>query len=159
MEERLAFSRACLSSGIGSTKTGQRAENLHRPAQIILIYDRKGLVTAGAVVSQVGPQGPPAPVASLRAKGAPLRGRVPPMDYLDNPRRHSETPRADRTSANSYGFWPAFTRGLAVVLSAIIEVCCGSVASHSLRIDKADPRKFAHALGDRDCRRSWRLYW
>jgi hypothetical protein len=37
-------------------------------------------------IAQVGPQGPPAPVASLRAKGAPRRGRAPPMDYLDNPR-------------------------------------------------------------------------
>jgi putative transcriptional regulator len=33
------------------------------------------------------------------------------MDYLDNPTRRSETLRADRTSANSYGFWAAFTEG------------------------------------------------
>ncbi len=39
-----------------------------------------------AWIAQVGPQAPPAPCASLRAKGAPLRGRGPPMDYLDNPR-------------------------------------------------------------------------
>jgi hypothetical protein len=60
-------------------------------------------------IAQVGPQGPPTPVASLRAKGAPRRGRVPPGDYLDNPRRRSQTPPSDRTSANSCGFWPAFT--------------------------------------------------
>ena len=39
----------------------------------------------------MGPQGPPAPVASLRAKGAPLRGREVPVDYLDNPERRRET--------------------------------------------------------------------
>ena len=68
----------------------------------------------------MGPQGPPAPVASLRAKGAPLRGRVPPMDYLDNPTRRSETLRADRTSANSYGFWAAFTRRDATWLDRVL---------------------------------------
>jgi hypothetical protein len=30
--------------------------------------------TATPGIAQVGPQGPPAPVASLRTKGAPLRG-------------------------------------------------------------------------------------
>ena len=36
-------------------------------------------------VDPMGPQGPPVPSASLRADRAPLRGRVPPMDYRDNP--------------------------------------------------------------------------
>ena len=36
-------------------------------------------------VDPMGPQGPPVPSAPLRAVGAPLRGRVPPMDYRDNP--------------------------------------------------------------------------
>ena len=36
-------------------------------------------------VDPMGPQGPPVPCASLRADRAPLRGRVPPMDYRDNP--------------------------------------------------------------------------
>ena len=57
-----------------------------------------------------GSTGTSRPVASLRAKGAPRRGRVPPMDYLDNSSRRSETPPSDRTSANRCGFWPAFTR-------------------------------------------------
>ena len=60
-------------------------------------------------IAQVGPQGPPAPVASLRAKGAPRR-RVPPMVYLDNPERRREAQPSDQTSANNYGFWPASTR-------------------------------------------------
>jgi hypothetical protein len=42
-------------------------------------------------IVQVGPQAPPAPSASLRAKGAPLRGRGPPVDYLDNPRDRDRT--------------------------------------------------------------------
>ena len=36
-------------------------------------------------VVPMGPQGPPVPSASLRADRAALRGRVPPMDYRDNP--------------------------------------------------------------------------
>ena len=43
------------------------------------------LLTSHPRIAQVGPQAPPAPSASLRAKRAPLRGRGPPMDYLDNP--------------------------------------------------------------------------
>jgi len=35
----------------------------------------------------MGPQGPPVPCASLHTNGAALRGRVPPIDYRDNPRR------------------------------------------------------------------------
>src|SRR3954454_1220839 len=51
-------------------------------------------------IAQVGPQEPPAPFASLRAKVAPLRGRVPPMEYVDNlercrPGRLSETSMAE----------------------------------------------------------------
>src|SRR5271157_5017184 len=60
-------------------------------------------------IVQVGPQVPPAPSASLRAQGAPLRGRVPPMDYLDNPERRRTGQPSDATSANSYGFRPAST--------------------------------------------------
>src|ERR1700712_3953505 len=55
-------------------------------------------------IAQVGPQGPPAPVASLRAKGAPLRGRVPPMVYLDNPKLVANVRHQTPTSANNYGF-------------------------------------------------------
>ena len=36
-------------------------------------------------VAPMGPQGPPVPYASLRTDRAALRGRVPPMDYRDNP--------------------------------------------------------------------------
>ena len=36
-------------------------------------------------VDQEDQQDPPAPFATLRAEGAPLRGRVPPIDFLDNP--------------------------------------------------------------------------
>ena len=42
-----------------------------------------------------GSTGTSRPVASLRAKGAPRRGRVPPMDYLDNPERRPETQPSD----------------------------------------------------------------
>jgi hypothetical protein len=65
-------------------------------------------------IAQVGPQGPPAPFASLRAKGAPLRGRVPPMDYLDNPGRCRHRRLSDHTTAENYGFRPAFTGQAAV---------------------------------------------
>lgn len=57
----------------------------------------------------MGPQAPPAPSASLRVKGAPLRGRVPPMDYLDNPRRGAARQPSVDSTAENYGFWPAFT--------------------------------------------------
>ncbi len=36
-------------------------------------------------VIQVGPPAPPTPSATLRANGASLRGRVPPVYYLNNP--------------------------------------------------------------------------
>ncbi len=36
-------------------------------------------------VAPMGPQGPPVPSASLSVDRAALRGRVPPMDYRDNP--------------------------------------------------------------------------
>jgi hypothetical protein len=62
-------------------------------------------------IARVGPQVPPAPSASLRAKGAPLRGRVPPMDYPDNPERCRTGRPSDGTSANSCGFRPASTVG------------------------------------------------
>src|SRR6202035_311951 len=62
-------------------------------------------------IAQVAPQGPPAPVASLRAKGAPRRGRGPPMDDLDNPKRRSKGQPSDYTSANNYGFGAASTSG------------------------------------------------
>src|ERR1700722_2216906 len=62
-------------------------------------------------IAQVAPQGPPAPVASLRAKGAPRRVRVPPMDDLDNPKRRSKGQPSDYTSANNYGFGAASTNG------------------------------------------------
>ena len=39
---------------------------------------------------------PPAPSAPLRTKGATLRGRGPPMDYLDNPTATEKKPSADR---------------------------------------------------------------
>ena len=64
---------------------------------------------ASSRLAQVSPQEPPAPSASLRAKGATLRGRVPPMDYLDNPVRRSEARPSEYTSANSYGFAVAST--------------------------------------------------
>jgi len=38
-------------------------------------------------VAPMGPQGPPVPCASLHTNGTALRGRVPPMDYRDNPQR------------------------------------------------------------------------
>ena len=56
-----------------------------------------------------GSTGTSRPVASLRAKGAPRRGRVPPMVYLDNPERRRETQPSDPTSANNNGFWLAST--------------------------------------------------
>ena len=62
-------------------------------------------------IAPVGPQVPPAPFAPLRAKGAPLRGRVPPMDYRDNPERQGQVGPSGATSANSYGFRPASTTG------------------------------------------------
>lgn len=80
----------------------------------VRVLDRNSVLIAAAVlvvqraprsdhrhpIAQVDPQGPPAPSASLRAKGASLRGRVPPVDYLDNPRPR----RSDRRSANKRGF-------------------------------------------------------
>jgi hypothetical protein len=84
--------RACLPILAGSSASASNTPRLALPRT----------VTPG--IAQVGPQGPPAPVASLRAKGAPRRGRVPPMDYLDNPKRHSESRPSDDASANSYGF-------------------------------------------------------
>ena len=49
------------------------------------------------------------PLRFAARQGRSASGRVPPMDYLDNPARRRETQPSDRTSANSYGFWPAFT--------------------------------------------------
>src|SRR6202142_1358468 len=56
-----------------------------------------------------GSTGTSRPFASLRAKGRSASGRVPPMDYLDNPERRSAARPSDDTSANSYGFAVAST--------------------------------------------------
>ena len=72
----------------------------------------------------MGPQVPPAPSASLRAKGAPLRGRVPPMDYLDNPARRRADRPSDDASANNYGFGQSSTPvcdGMLVMKSVVLE--------------------------------------
>src|SRR6202789_1237468 len=58
-----------------------------------------------------GSTGTSRPFASLRAKGRSASGRVPPMDYLDNPERRSAARPSDDTSANSYGFAVASTLG------------------------------------------------
>src|ERR1700678_1004022 len=59
-----------------------------------------------------GSTGTSRPFASLRAKGRSASGRVPPMDYLDNPERRSAARPSDDTSANSYGFAVASTLAL-----------------------------------------------
>ena len=41
-------------------------------------------------VDQKDQQEPPAPFATLRAGSAPLRGRAPPIDFLDNPPRMNQ---------------------------------------------------------------------
>ena len=56
-----------------------------------------------------GSTGTSRPFASLRAKGRSASGRVPPMDYLDNPERRSPGRISDDASANSYGFGAAST--------------------------------------------------
>ena len=63
-------------------------------------------------IAQVGPQAPPAPSASLRAKGAPLRGRGPPVDYLDNPRRRGRTRPIRRFSGKKLRMQPGIHTGL-----------------------------------------------
>ena len=49
-------------------------------------------------VDQEDQQEPPAPFASLRAEGAPLRGRGPPIDFLDNPPRAQPLTVKDQTA-------------------------------------------------------------
>ena len=71
---------ACLSSCAGSYRARRLA---------IIIADRQVIFVRR--IAQVGPQVPPAPYATLRANGAPLRGRGLPVDYLDN-----LGPRSDR---------------------------------------------------------------
>jgi hypothetical protein len=75
--------RAKLTSSTGTSMTARPAAR----CEPLNSYPR---------IAQVGPQAPPAPSAPLRAKRAPLRGRVPPVDYLDNPLPPSIA--ADRTA-------------------------------------------------------------
>src|SRR6202453_2761546 len=80
------------------------------------------------------------PFASLRAKGRSASGRVPPMDYLDNPERRSAARPSDDTSANSYGFAVASTPSL----GCKYRLCCLACALGEPDVEDGD-----HAGGQR----------
>ena len=70
-------------------------------------------------IAQVGPQGPPAPFASLRAKGAPLRGGS--LLWTTWTIRSADVKTAvRRTSANNYGFGVSDIQ-LSIDVTSIIE--------------------------------------
>jgi hypothetical protein len=56
-----------------------------RGADLSAISPRPDLIKPHPRVALMGPQGPPVPSASLSVDRAALRGRVPPVDYRDNP--------------------------------------------------------------------------
>ena len=56
------------------------------------------------------------PLRFAAREGRSASGRVPPMDYLDNPDRRRAARPSDDASANSYGFGAASTYGCDVTL-------------------------------------------